>query len=217
MDYCVLAPGTRHEHRIEIRRSVFSTLLVRVETEDQARDVIAGQRRTHHDARHHVSAFVLGADRDVRRSSDDGEPSGTAGVPTLEALLGHRGPGGTPLSDVVAVTTRWFGGIKLGASGLLRAYNESASTALAGARLLRRTRRSRFTTELPVALAGRTEGALRAAGIPVEGVTYYPDRAEILLAADSGPDAEELLARRLAGLLGRPVRLTAVDELWLDR
>lgn len=216
MDYCVLAPGVRHEHRIEIRRSVFSTLLVRVETEDQARDVIAGRRRAHHDARHHVSAFVLGHDRSVRRSSDDGEPSGTAGVPTLEVLLGYRGPGGTVLSDVVAVTTRWFGGIKLGASGLLRAYSESASAALAGAAVLRRTMRSRFTIDLPVARAGRAEGVLRAAGVGVEGADYHPDRVEIRLSAASGPHAQELLSRRIAELLGHPVELIAGRHEWLD-
>lgn len=213
MDYCALPSGAHHEHSIEIRRSVFSTVLVRVATEEQARDVIAGQRRAHHDARHHVSAFVLGPGRDVRRSSDDGEPSGTAGIPTLEVLLQHTGPGATPLSDVVAVTTRWFGGIKLGASGLLRAYRQAASTALAGAPLVRRTMRRRFTTELPVARAGRAESVLRAAGVVVEGVDYHPGHAVIHLAA--GP--EDQLSQRLAGLLGHPVRLVAGDDLWLDQ
>ncbi|WP_245935067.1 IMPACT family protein [Acidipropionibacterium virtanenii] len=217
MDYCVLPPGARHQHSIEVRRSVFSTLLVRVETEKQARDVIAGQRRLHHEARHHVSAFVLGADRDIRRSSDDGEPSGTAGIPTLEVLVGHRGPADTPLSDVLAVTTRWFGGIKLGASGLLRAYGESASAALSGAPLLRRTMRSLFSTELPLSRAGRDEGILRAAGIAVEGIDYHPDRAEIHLAVESGPDAEQRLSQHLAGLLSRPVQLVGEGISWLDR
>ena len=103
--------------------------------------VVAGLRKEFHDARHHCSAFVLGPDRAVQRSNDDGEPSGTAGMPMLDALLKREtAPGVTDLSDVTAVVVRYFGGILLGAGGLVRAYSESVTAALDRAPLAQRRR-----------------------------------------------------------------------------
>ena len=85
--YSTLAAGGDFRHELEIKRSRFITVLRRAGTEDAARDLVAGLRRELHDARHHCSAFVIGPDRTVQRSSDDGEPAGTAGIPMLEALL----------------------------------------------------------------------------------------------------------------------------------
>lgn len=240
MGYTVLVEGTDISHRIEVRRSIFLTRLVRVTDEDAARQVIADQRRTHHDARHHVSAFLLGPDRAVQRSSDDGEPAGTAGIPTLEALLQFRGgpaprspgvtrgPGGeeagpADLSDLAAVTTRYFGGIKLGASGLLRSYSQAVTGALAIATFTRRVRSTEFTTTLELSQAGREEAALRAAGVPVTGISYLSDRVVLRLAqldetsgraTARGVGAE--LGARVSGLLGRPVELTASGNSWVD-
>ena len=96
---------------LEIKRSRFLTRLCRVTTEEAARAVIDGQRSRFFDARHHCSAFVLGPGARISRSSDDGEPAGTAGTPMLSVLHAHH------LTDVVAVVTRYFGGVKLGAGG----------------------------------------------------------------------------------------------------
>ncbi|CAN5451703.1 hypothetical protein BH10ACT10_BH10ACT10_10780 [soil metagenome] len=93
----------------EVKRSRFLCRIERVADEDAARTVVERARKEHPDARHHCSAFVLGPDGDLQRSSDDGEPSGTAGAPMLEVLRGHE------VSDVVAVVNRWFGGTLLGA------------------------------------------------------------------------------------------------------
>src|SRR5690606_33095353 len=101
------------EAEIEVKRSRFLCTLRRVGTEADARAVVEEMRRQHWDARHHCSAFVLGPDGALQRSSDDGEPAGTAGAPMLEVLRGHG------VSDVVAVVTRWFGGVLLGAGGLV--------------------------------------------------------------------------------------------------
>jgi uncharacterized YigZ family protein len=133
--------------------------------EKGARDLVAGLRKEFHDARHHCSAFVLGPDRDVQRSSDDGEPSGTAGIPMLEALLRREtAPGVTDLSDVTVVVVRYFGGILLGAGGLVRAYSESVSSALDLAPLVRRSRLRICSVEVRHSAAGRLENDLRAAG-----------------------------------------------------
>lgn len=216
--YTVLAAGTDLCHQIEVRRSVFLTRLVRVDDEDRARGIIAEQRRAHHDARHHVSAFLIGPGRDVQRSSDDGEPAGTAGIPTLQELMQYRDG---RLSDVVVVTTRWFGGIKLGASGLLRTYSEAVGRALDEAALTRRVRQQRFTTTLAMADAGREEAVLRAAGIPVLDLSYHATGVDLTVgrtaeeAADPRRGAADLGAT-MSGLLGRPVRLSPAGSSWLD-
>jgi putative IMPACT (imprinted ancient) family translation regulator len=101
--FTVLPGSTRDQpvvHELELRRSGFIGGLARVETEQQARGFIAGLRRQHHEARHVCSAFILGPDRDVMRSSDDGEPAGTAGIPMLEALSLRDTGGARDLSDV---------------------------------------------------------------------------------------------------------------------
>lgn len=121
-----------YEHLLEIKRSEFIGHIKRVSSQDEARDYIESLRKTYHDARHVCSAFVVGVDRDVQRSSDDGEPAGTAGIPMLQALLARqsRPDGTTDLSDTVAVVVRYFGGIKLGASGLVRAYTDAVAQTL---------------------------------------------------------------------------------------
>lgn len=192
------------EHTLEIQRSVFLTRLVPVRTEDEARAVIEEQRRAHHDARHHCSAFVLGPDREIQRSSDDGEPGGTAGVPMMQALLQREtAPGARELSDVVAVTTRWFGGILLGAGGLVRAYSDSVSSALDVAPAETWHRRRELVVAVPMSDAGRAENTLRALGPEVLGTDYTADGLRITLAVDddeaSLAEADARIAQALAG------------------
>lgn len=219
MGYTVLAADTDISHQIEVKRSVFLTRVVRVDDEHAARRVVAEQRRTHHDARHHVSAFLIGPGRTTQRSSDDGEPAGTAGVPTLQALAQFRSgdAGRADLSDVVAVTTRWFGGVRLGASGLLRTYSEAAKRALEGATLTRRVRSQQFTCTLDLVTSGREESVLRGAGIMVTGMTYLGDRVELRVAQLVDGDAVcDDLAQRLSSLLGRRIDLAPAESGWVD-
>jgi len=111
-------------HEIEIRRSRFLCALAPVTSEEAAREVIAARKKADPAARHHCHAFVLGADGRTQRSSDDGEPAGTAGTPMLEVLRRRE------LTDTVAVVTRYFGGVLLGAGGLIRAYGQAVSEAV---------------------------------------------------------------------------------------
>ncbi|WCC80810.1 IMPACT family protein [Cutibacterium equinum] len=211
-EYLVLTDPVEAE--LDIKRSIFHTRLVRVETEDAAREVIAQARRDGHDARHHVSAFVLGPDRHAQRCSDDGEPAGTAGMPTLNALTASSTANQPPLSDVVAVTSRWFGGIKLGAGGLTRAYGNAVTNALDSASLHRRILMDTFTTLLDLSQAGHEEGLIRAAGHEVLTVEYTADGAVLTLACQAGQG--DHLAVELAGLLGRDVGLVPMAQRWVD-
>lgn len=108
----------------EIKKSRFICHLKRVYTEEEARAFISEIKKEYHKANHNCSAFTLGDRQEIQRSSDDGEPSGTAGVPMLEILKKRE------ITNVCAVVTRYFGGIKLGAGGLIRAYAGSVGHAL---------------------------------------------------------------------------------------
>ena len=112
------------EHQIEIKKSKFICHLFRIENEEQAKEYIAKIKKEHYKANHNCSAYMLGENFEIQRSSDDGEPSGTAGVPMLEVLKKNQ------LQNTLAIVTRYFGGIKLGAGGLIRAYSTSVSEAL---------------------------------------------------------------------------------------
>lgn len=112
------------EHQIEIKKSKFICHLFRIENEEQAKEYIAKIKKEHYKANHNCSAYMLGENFEIQRSSDDGEPSRTAGVPMLEVLKKNQ------LQNTLAIVTRYFGGIKLGAGGLIRAYSTSVSEAL---------------------------------------------------------------------------------------
>jgi uncharacterized YigZ family protein len=195
--YTALAGGSDVRSELVIKKSRFITVLRRASDEHSAREHVAELRREFHDARHHCSAFVLGPDRDIQRSSDDGEPSGTAGIPMLEAIVKRESPaGGADLSDVSAVVVRYFGGILLGAGGLVRAYSESVSAALAAAPLVRRRRLRLCAVRVPHGAAGRLENELRAAGY-VMAETAYEAQATILRIAvpDEGGELAAAAAR----------------------
>ncbi|MBF4995095.1 YigZ family protein [Arthrobacter gandavensis] len=206
-----------HRSELEIKRSRFITVLRRTETEDEARALIAELRREFHDTRHHCSAFVLGPGREVQRSSDDGEPSGTAGIPMLEALTKRETFDGTAdLSDITAVTVRYFGGILLGAGGLVRAYSESVSSALSSAPLLRRRRMQLYAVPASHGGAGRLENDLRGAGYTVRGTEYGDRGAVITVALPDAPDSTDGFRERLAALTAGDVSAELLATEWID-
>ena len=109
---------------MEIEKSRFITYTKKVFSEEEAKQYLQEIRKMHPNATHHCYAFVIGANHEQQRSNDDGEPAGTAGVPMLEALRLSK------IHDCIVVTVRYFGGIKLGAGGLVRAYSSSVSLCL---------------------------------------------------------------------------------------
>ena len=122
--------AARSEGLFKDNGSRFIALAFPVETEEEVKEIVAGLRKEYHDARHHCFAYRLGYKGDRFRSSDDGEPSGSAGRPILGQIdsLG--------LSDVLVVVVRYFGGIKLGIPGLIRAYKTSTADALSQAEVI---------------------------------------------------------------------------------
>ena len=108
----------------EIKKSRFICHVKRVYSEEEARDFITAIKKEHYKATHNCSAFIIGERSEIKRTSDDGEPSGTAGVPMLGVLENHN------LTNLCVVVTRYFGGIKLGAGGLIRAYAGNVALAV---------------------------------------------------------------------------------------
>lgn len=192
---------------IEVRRSRFLCTLVRVEAEEDARAVIDRARKEHWDARHHCSAFVLGPSGDVMRSNDDGEPSGTAGAPMLEVLAGHE------VRDVVAVVTRWFGGVLLGTGGLVRAYSDSVRSGLDAVGTLRRVLVIEHDLVISHTEAGRIDNELRSRGVHVLDATYD---AKVTLRLGVPADEQDALAPLVAELTAGTGALREAGSRWVD-
>ncbi|MCF2711131.1 IMPACT family protein [Schaalia hyovaginalis] len=176
--------GTLIENEIEIKRSRFLTTLGRVDSVREARELIDLVKSQHPQARHNCSAYLVIEEglNPQQHSSDDGEPSGTAGAPMLDALR----MSGT--WNVCAVVTRYFGGILLGGGGLIRAYSSSVSEALALAPRAHMRDLEVLSARLPLAEAGRIEAELRAAGATVLDVTWSDD-VEIRIGVEPGRSA----------------------------
>lgn len=192
MDYETVAEPVDAE--LEISRSRFLTRLERVEDEAAARETIAEARRTHPRARHHCSAFVLGPTQRTQRSNDDGEPGGTAGAPMLDALVSAG------LSDVVAVVTRYFGGVLLGAGGLTRAYRGAVAEAVRIAPRVTRVRRREALVRTGYDTAAQLDAEARRRDWAV-GEAAYSDIVEqrFLVPEEQRPALAALAAELSAG------------------
>lgn len=140
--------------------SRFIALAYPVETEAEVKDLVSGLRKQYHDARHHCYAYRLGLGGTVSRASDDGEPSGSAGRPILGQLLSDD------LSDVLVVVVRYFGGIKLGVPGLIRAYKTSTSDALAAAQRISKTAGAWYRIEFPYEAMQEVMSLVKDLGLP---------------------------------------------------
>lgn len=121
------------EAEIVEKKSRFIASLMPVNTEEEAAAFIDSVKKKHWDARHNCSAAVIGQNHEYSRCSDDGEPSGTAGKPMLEVLLGED------VHNMAVVVTRYFGGVLLGTGGLVRAYQKAVKEGLARAKILEKT------------------------------------------------------------------------------
>ncbi|GAE26501.1 protein co-occurring with transport systems [Halalkalibacter wakoensis JCM 9140] len=154
------------EHEIIIQKSRFIAFFDRVETEEAAQAFIEKIKKDHWNANHNCSAYLIGERDEIQKANDDGEPSGTAGVPMLEVLK-KRG-----LKDTVVVVTRYFGGIKLGAGGLIRAYGGAVSEGLNAIGVVQRSLVQVVHTAVDYHWLGKVEHALRESPYQLKGIDY---------------------------------------------
>ena len=183
----------------EIQKSRFIAYTSHVETEAEARDFVAAIKKKHFDARHTCSAWVLGADSSQQKSNDDGEPGGTAGNPILEAIKQHG------LTNVVVVVTRYFGGIKLGAGGLIRAYSHTASLGLEATPCLEVKPFCLMEAEMDYSLLGTVENWIRNEELRT-GETAYLDKVTVRLLVE--PADCEAISTELTNLTAAQCKIT---------
>ncbi|RIW39083.1 YigZ family protein [Bacillus salacetis] len=160
------------EHEINIERSRFIAHIKRAETEEEAQDFIQQIKKEHWSANHNCSAYIIGEHNLIQKANDDGEPSGTAGVPMLEVLKKRD------LKDTVVVATRYFGGIKLGAGGLIRAYGKSVSEGLNAIGVVERTLMRVMKTKIDYTWLGKVENEVRSSKYPLKEI-HYLDTVEV--------------------------------------
>ena len=179
------------EREIVIQKSRFIAQVDRAENEEEAKAFVQRIKKKHWNATHNCSAYVIGEGNGIQKANDDGEPGGTAGVPILEVLL-KKG-----LRDTVVVVTRYFGGIKLGAGGLIRAYGRAAAGGLEAAGIVKRSFMRSMTVGFDYTWLGKIENELAALPYVLKE-TRYTDRVEMDILVPMGE--EDAFASWLTGL-----------------
>jgi uncharacterized YigZ family protein len=154
------------EHEIIIQKSRFIAQIKRAESEHEAQEFIRTIKKKHSNATHNCSAYLIGEHDQIQKANDDGEPSGTAGVPILEVLKKRN------LKDTVVVVTRYFGGIKLGAGGLIRAYGKATSEGLDAVGIVERRLVQVMHVTVDYPLLGKIENELRASLFLIKDISY---------------------------------------------
>lgn len=157
------------ESELVIQKSRFLTYVKRVETEEEALDFIQDIKKMHHTATHNCSAYLIGEHDQIQKANDDGEPSGTAGFPMLEVLKKQG------LKDTVVVVTRYFGGIKLGGGGLIRAYGRATTEGIAATGVVERKLHELMKVSIDYTLLGKLENEVRQSTYPLEQILYEED------------------------------------------
>lgn len=148
------------------KKSTFITHLVRVTSEEEAREFIQKMKKKHYDATHVCSCYVVGDNNEITRANDDGEPSGTAGAPMLDVLVKNE------IKNVCAIVIRYFGGTKLGTGGLVRAYGGGVINALKNATLVERKDALEIRLELDYSLNGKIEYEIEKTNFIVNNLEY---------------------------------------------
>lgn len=166
MNYKTIAHGEIFSAEYEIKKSVFIANVKHVETEESAREFIQAIKKKYFDATHNCSAWILGETGNLQKSTDDGEPSGTAGNPILETIKKNN------LTNIVIVVTRYFGGIKLGAGGLIRAYSHTAALGIDAAKIVQMTTFQKIVLTLEYNFLATVENFLRQKKINVTNSDY---------------------------------------------
>ncbi|MCG3420584.1 YigZ family protein [Oceanobacillus jordanicus] len=166
---------------IIIQKSRFIGHVARVETEEEAQQFIQEIKKKHNAATHNCSAYMIGEHDQIQKANDDGEPSGTAGVPILEVLKKKN------LKDTVVVVTRYFGGIKLGAGGLIRAYGNATTEALQGSGIVKRQLMQGISITVAYTLLGKLENVLRQSDYILETINYL-EKVEFIVYVKTGEE-----------------------------
>ena len=168
---------TLHEFGMDeiiIEKSTFIGYAKPIKTEEEAIEFVNEIKKKHKDATHNVWAYTVGKTMNIQRYSDDGEPQGTAGIPTLEVIKKED------LRDVVVVVTRYFGGIKLGAGGLVRAYTKGAKVGIEATQIIEKVKYKEVGITIDYNQIGKVQNEIMNMGYTIKD-TLYTDKVQIIV------------------------------------
>lgn len=201
---------TLHEFgtdEITIEKSTFIGYAKPIKTEEEAVEFINEIKKKHKDARHNVWAYTVGKSMNIQRYSDDGEPQGTAGIPTLEVIKKEE------LRDVVVVVTRYFGGIKLGAGGLVRAYTKGAKIGLEAGKIIEKIMYQEVKIKIDYNQLGKVQNEIMNMGYFIKD-TIYEDNVEIIVY--SRANEKEAIIERINDITSATAQITIGEEFYLS-
>ncbi|MCO7176425.1 YigZ family protein [Sporolactobacillus kofuensis] len=192
----------------EIKRSRFIASVYPVETENEAEQLIQTVRKEHWKANHNCFAYIIGKKQEIQKASDDGEPSGTAGVPILDVLKRRH------VCNALVIVTRYFGGIKLGAGGLIRAYAHSTSSGLNEADVIEQIPSFQWAVTVDYHLSGTLDNKLRESHYAVKEIRYL-DKVTFDLYTDQ--EEEHLFIDWITDLTNGQAQIEKRCELYLQK
>ncbi|SHK37339.1 uncharacterized protein, YigZ family [Tepidibacter formicigenes DSM 15518] len=195
------------EDEVIIERSRFIGYAKPVDSEEEAVEFINEIKRKHKDATHNVWAYTIGMNMGIQRYSDDGEPSGTAGIPTLEVIKKED------LRNVAVVVTRYFGGIKLGAGGLVRAYTKGAKIGLNAGKIINKILFKDIRFKIDYTLLGKVQNELLNLGYIIKEI-LYEDMVTIIVY--SKVDEFEILKEKITDITNGKVEIEEKEEFYLS-
>ncbi|MFQ9309867.1 MAG: YigZ family protein [Paraclostridium sordellii] len=201
---------TLHEFGVDeiiIEKSTFIGYAKPISTEEEAVEFINEIKKKHKDATHNVWAYTVGQNMNIQRYSDDGEPQGTAGIPTLEVIKKED------LRDIVVVVTRYFGGIKLGAGGLVRAYTKGAKIGLEAAKIIQKVNYQEVKIKIDYNQLGKVQNEIMNMGYFIKD-TIYEDNVEIIVY--SKQDKLEEIINKITDITSATANIVLGEEFYLS-
>ena len=192
---------------IVISKSRFIAHVNRAETEEQAIEFIERIKKQHSNATHNCSCYMIGEHDQIQKANDDGEPSGTAGVPMLEVLKKQG------LKDTVVVVTRYFGGIKLGGGGLIRAYGKATTEGIDAAQVVERKLHHVMKIAIDYTWLGKVENEVRNSQYTLNDI-QYAEAVEVLV--DVEKDEEENFINWVTELTNGQSIITCIDKKFVE-
>ncbi|WP_455539977.1 YigZ family protein [Terrisporobacter sp.] len=190
-----------------VEKSTFIGYAKPIKTEEEAVEFINEIRKKHKDATHNVWAYTVGENMNIQRYSDDGEPQGTAGIPTLEVIKKED------LRNVVVVVTRYFGGIKLGAGGLVRAYTKGAKVGIEAGIVIEKVKYTEVKIKIEYTQLGRIQNEIMNLGFKVKD-TIYSEDVELIVYAKV--EDVQSLTDRMIDITSGTADVSIGDEYYLS-
>jgi len=182
-------------HTIVVKKSKFISNVLPVENQNEAEKHIDAFRKKYWDATHNVYAYTIGLNDEIQKFSDDGEPAGTAGKPVLEVIKSKT------LKNVMVVVTRYFGGILLGAGGLIRAYGDSAAAGLNEAGIVKRIKYDIYEVKVDYNQLGRLQWEIKQKGLIISNTDFAANvMLKVCVPASSTLNFEDFIMNITSGI-----------------